>query len=70
LFKIQPSGEQNKQIWFYFQKTKYIYDQDERKTFKSIEFPINNTLKYYVETKGFHTDQQVNESTDIFGLNK
>ena len=57
--------------WFNFQKTKYILDTKEKKQFREIEFPINNTLSFYLESKGYaSSEQQIREATFYYDLNK
>ena len=60
-----------KVIWFQFQKTKYIYDTKEKKQFIPIEFPLNHTLKYYNESKGYCLNEaQIADATSYYGINK
>jgi cation-transporting ATPase 13A1 len=59
-----------KVTWFNFQKTKYIFDR-ERKQFKPIEFPLDNSLAFYLESKGYgQSEQQVQEAQAYFDLNR
>ena len=39
------------QIWCYFQKLKYVWD-DNKKTFRGLEFPTNQSYTYYLNWKG------------------
>lgn len=65
-----PNQQPEKITWFKFQKTKYIYDSD-KKQFKALEFPINQPLSYYMESKGFsQSDQQIQDAVSYFDLNK
>ena len=60
-----------KVIWFQFQKTKYMLDIKEKKQFQPIEFPLNHSLKYYLESKGYHqSEQQIADATSYYDLNK
>ena len=60
-----------KVTWFQFQKTKYILDSSEKKIFKPIEFPINHTLSYYLESKGYtQSEQQIQDAISYYDLNK
>lgn len=60
-----------KVIWFQFQKTKYMLDINEKKQFQPIEFPINHSLKYYFESKGYNqSEQQITDATSYYDLNK
>lgn len=60
-----------KVTWFQFQKTKYIFDSKEKKQFKPIEFPLNNTLASYMESKGYsQSEKQIQDALSYFDLNK
>lgn len=58
----------NDQIWFVFQKTKYIYDPD-KKTFRGIEFPINEPFSSYMNCKGYQDDKDIQEAEEQYGKN-
>jgi hypothetical protein len=57
-----------KQIWFNFQKTKYLYDKKDN-TFKAINFPVDSQLMHYIDSKGYQHDTQIAEAASYFGLN-
>lgn len=60
-----------KVIWFQFQKTKYIFDSKEKKQFKPVDFPINNSLSYYLESKGYsQSEKQIQDAISYYDLNK
>ena len=40
-----------KEIWIVFQKLKYVWDE-EKKMFRSVQFPTNESLSFYAEWKG------------------
>lgn len=56
-------------MWFIFQKSKYIYDWD-KKTFHTIEFPINKTYEEYMESKGYLDDEAIDIAEKEFGKNE
>jgi cation-transporting ATPase 13A1 len=56
--------------WFNFQKTKYIFDR-EKKQFKPIEFPLDNSLSFYLDSKGYsQSEQQIQDAQSYFDLNR
>lgn len=60
-----------KVIWFQFQKTKYILDTKEKKQFQPIEFPLNHSLKFYTESKGYsQNEKQVADAASYYDMNK
>jgi cation-transporting ATPase 13A1 len=60
-----------KVTWFEFQKTKYLYDSNEKKQFFPIEFPLNNSLVHYLDSKGYSaSEQQIKEAISYYGFNK
>lgn len=58
----------NGNIWCYFQKLKYVWDSD-RKTFRGLEFPTNQSLTYYLNWKGHEDDKQLSEQEKTSGIN-
>ena len=63
--------EPEKVIWFQFQKTKYLFDAKEKKQFRAVEFPINHSLAYYLDSKGYaQTEQQIVDAQAYYDLNK
>ena len=52
-----------------FQNIKYIYD-NERKQFKQVDFPIDFSIQYYQEQKGFLNHDEITSTEQKFGLNK
>lgn len=59
----------NPDVWFIFQKSKYIYDWD-KKIFFTIEFPCNKTYEEYVESKGYLDDESLDIAEKEFGKNE
>ena len=57
------------QIWFVFQKTKYLYDSEEKKRFQPVAFPVDLTIRQYMECKGYQEDD-LKVAEDKYGKNK
>ncbi|CAB3251374.1 unnamed protein product [Arctia plantaginis] len=60
---IQPD------VWFIFQKSKYLYDWD-KKTFRTIEFPTHKTYEEYMDSKGYTDDDAIDLAEKEFGKNE
>ena len=71
-FLLKDNFQQpEKVIYFNFQKTKYLLDTKEKKQFEPIEFPLNHSLAYYLESKGYcQSEQQITDATSYYDLNK
>ena len=67
MFLQEKNGEQ---LWFIFQKTKYIYDAEEKKQFFPLSFPDNHSIKYYMEWKGYQEESEIKNAEKLFGQNK
>ena len=59
----------NHELWFIFQKTKYVWEP-EQKEFIGLQFPINNTVKSYSQCKGYADEKEIKEAEEKYGLNK
>lgn len=59
----------DKHPWFIFQKTKYCWDPD-KKQFRSLEFPVHETIKSYCDWKGYAEEQDVTNAENKYGKNK
>lgn len=57
-------------LWFYFQKTKYYYDSEEKKQFKSQDFPMDWSFEKYMGWKGYESDESIKEAEWTYGANK
>lgn len=55
--------------WFSFQKTKYVWDE-EKATFKSVEYPVNRLLKEYAGSRGLKDDAAVRLAEKTYGANE
>ncbi|XP_068689455.1 endoplasmic reticulum transmembrane helix translocase-like [Montipora foliosa] len=63
--------ETNKEIiWFNFQKTKYVFDSDEKKQFCQVAFPINESMEHYNNCKGYLEEADVDRAKRKYGLNE
>ena len=67
VFKDPASGKL--EVWFVFQKMKYVYDGEEKKEFKAVMFPIDHSLRYYMEYKGYQEDTDLKHAEHTYGKN-
>jgi len=67
---LQDELSDEEDIWFIFQKTKYIYDAKEKKDFKQINFPVDLKFSHYVDWKGYQEDDDIRKATRIYGKNR
>ena len=58
------------QIWFKFQKLRYIYDGEEKKTFNGMEFPEHHSVKHYLEWKGYQEEEDLLDAERHYGKNE
>lgn len=61
--------DENPIYWFIFQKLKYTWDSD-KKQFRGVEFPINETLEKYYNAKGHEDEKEVDIAERTLGNNK
>ena len=60
----------NKQlIWFMFQKTKYLYNEEEGK-FQPLTFHTSETYSFYRDCRGYTTDMKAEAAKQLYGKNK
>ncbi|XP_070531690.1 endoplasmic reticulum transmembrane helix translocase-like [Ptychodera flava] len=57
-------------IWFTFQKTKYIYDAEEKKRFVPVHFPVDHSMEYYQHWKGYQDEVAVSKASKLYGNNQ
>ncbi|KAH8279726.1 hypothetical protein KR054_003328 [Drosophila jambulina] len=57
------------QYFLVFQKTKYVWNED-RKTFRAVEFPVNGLLSTYSASRGLETEEAVKRATNAYGNNE
>jgi len=62
------SGEE--EIWFVFQKLKYIYDSAEKKRFEEVKLPTELSFRQYVDWKGHQDDKELRKAEKTFSKNK
>ncbi|XP_075152001.1 endoplasmic reticulum transmembrane helix translocase [Haematobia irritans] len=67
---IKNTKLENGQVTYYFlfQKTKYIWD-DEKATFRGLEFPINVMLKLYSKSRGLESEESIKLAKQTYGIN-
>ncbi|XP_041369048.1 endoplasmic reticulum transmembrane helix translocase-like [Gigantopelta aegis] len=63
------NDENGRELWFIFQKTKYIYDAEEKKQFFPLSFPDNHSIKYYMEWRGYQEEAEIKTAEKQFGKN-
>lgn len=56
-------------FYFMFQKTKYIWDED-KCSFKALEFPVNELLHNYSKSRGHETEAAVTLAEKKYGNNE
>ncbi|CAF4331854.1 unnamed protein product [Rotaria socialis] len=61
--------DQRSHAWFVFQKCRYIYDESEKKTFQTIDYPLSNSFSSYLQSKGYQTQDELDQGVWNFGLN-
>ena len=60
----------NKQlIWFMFQKTKYLYNEEEGR-FQPLTFHTSETYSFYRDCRGYTTDMKAEAAKQLYGRNK
>ncbi|XP_047740835.1 endoplasmic reticulum transmembrane helix translocase [Hyalella azteca] len=57
-------------LWFVFQKSKYVWDGGERKQFVALQYPVDLPLHQYMNSKGFTSEDQINEALLQYGKNR
>ncbi|KAK3854496.1 hypothetical protein Pcinc_039026 [Petrolisthes cinctipes] len=53
-----------------FQKTKYIYDSEERHQFTALSYPIDLPISYYTEWRGYQDEEQLARALQKYGPNE
>ncbi|XP_006817256.1 endoplasmic reticulum transmembrane helix translocase-like, partial [Saccoglossus kowalevskii] len=56
-------------IWFNFQKTKYIYDAEEKKQFLAVKFPVDHSMEFYQGWKGYKDEMEIFKAVKQYGSN-
>ena len=55
-------------VWFMFQKTKYIYEE-EKKQFSPVVFPVACHFSDYLSSPGYEGESQLAAAKQIYGKN-
>lgn len=66
--RMQVTSKEETEYFFTFQKIKYTWDEN-KKQFRSIEFPINRTFQEYFDSKGHEDDDELEVIEKRFGKN-
>lgn len=69
IFLCVLQQEEEEGLWFLFQKTKYLYDREEKKTFVPLTFPTHHSVQFYMDWKGYQDDSDVAAAVKKFGTN-
>ncbi|XP_037957568.1 manganese-transporting ATPase 13A1 [Teleopsis dalmanni] len=56
-------------FYFLFQKTKYIWEEN-KKTFRDVEFPVSLPLEDYARSRGHETDAAITLAEQTYGVNQ
>ncbi|GFS03079.1 cation-transporting ATPase, partial [Elysia marginata] len=56
-------------MWFIFQKTKYVYDAEKYKNFAPVEFPIDRSVREYMEWKGYQEEEELKAALKKYDKN-
>ncbi|KAF2366163.1 P-type ATPase [Trinorchestia longiramus] len=56
-------------LWFVFQKSKYVWEGEERKQFVALHFPIDRPLREYMDWKGYSSEEQLRAAQEVYGSN-
>ncbi|EDW03798.1 endoplasmic reticulum transmembrane helix translocase [Drosophila grimshawi] len=57
------------QYYLVFQKTKYVWDEN-KATFRSVEFPVNELLSTYANSRGLESEQSIKTAMQTYGNNE
>lgn len=66
---FQDEVNQSVNIWFIFQKTKYVWDEN-KKQFCGLQFPVDLPFGEYMEWKGYQEDHEVTNADSKYGRNQ
>jgi hypothetical protein len=68
-YLFQDEVNQRVNIWFIFQKTKYVWDAN-KKQFCGLQFPVDLSFGDYMEWKGYQEDHEVTYADVKYGRNQ
>uniref|UniRef100_A0A1B6ILU3 Endoplasmic reticulum transmembrane helix translocase n=4 Tax=Homalodisca liturata TaxID=320908 RepID=A0A1B6ILU3_9HEMI len=63
-----PKATNEDVIWFIFQKTKYVWDEN-KKQFRGLQFPIDLSFREYTDWKGYQEDVDITNAEMKYGKN-
>ena len=69
LVRETQSEDRTVNLWFQFQKLKYVFEGDDKKRFELIQFPDSSPFAEYAQSKGFVDDDAVARARGYFGKN-
>ncbi|XP_050428737.1 endoplasmic reticulum transmembrane helix translocase [Adelges cooleyi] len=69
VLKSYKDEHQENIVWFRYQEIKYVWFE-EKKSFRSLEFPISKTISEYTNSKGCETDEQLAKAVQLYGRNQ
>lgn len=69
LHRYKDDSKNELHIWFIFQKTKYVWDNNEKKQFNGLSFPTYNSYQHYMEWKGYQEDSEIHYAEQKYGKN-
>lgn len=52
-----------------YQKTRYVYDREEKKQFVSAQFPVNLSVNEYMDWKGYQEEEELKHAEKKYGKN-
>ena len=58
---VRVQKKVNGEISFVFQRLKYVFD-DDKKVFRGLEFPVNYSFNYYLDWKGYESEEDVEKA--------
>lgn len=68
-FQSIKTDNPNPELWFMFQKSKYVYDWDSG-MFHTVQFPVDKLYEEYMEAKGYLDDEATNRAEKEYGKNE
>ena len=66
----QNAATGEEEVWFIFQKVKYMYDAEEKKQFVPLPFPVDWSINRYMEWKGYAEEEDLKQAQAKYGCNK
>lgn len=66
----RSKNDEKTTTWFEFQKAMYIFDEEEKKRFAPISFPVSNTFKTYQSSKGLADEDSLKSAKFNYGENQ